>query len=162
MAVTMESSKYKFRKACLDDAVAIHDLVRKAFVHYSKEGMNPAMEESLEEIYNDIKDSIVLILEKNGRIIGSLRLVSEVEGSFYLKRFSIDPSYQDQGLGTILYSESEKAARDHGGKFIYLYSSVEDERLINFYRKLGFSCLKLDKVNGYQRGLWVKKIDGVD
>lgn len=162
MAVSMESSKYNFRMASLDDAAAVHDLVRKAFVHYSKEGTNPAMEESLEEIYNDIKDNIVLIIEKNGKIIGSLRLISEVEGSFYLKRFSIDPSYQDQGLGTILYIESEKAAWDNGAKFIYLYSSVEDERLINFYRKLGFNCLKLDRVNGYERGLWVKKIDGVD
>ncbi|MFW6035689.1 MAG: GNAT family N-acetyltransferase [Halothermotrichaceae bacterium] len=162
MALAVKEQKYKIRKAYKKDAEAIYQLVKKAFVNYNKQGNTPVTDEKLADVYQDIIHNIVLVIENNNKIIGTLRLQFAEEKSCYLKRFSIDPDYQDQGLGTMLYLKSEQLAFAEGKEYIYLYSTVEKENLINFYNKLGFICLKTDCSNGYQRGLWIKKLDGVD
>ncbi|RQD77088.1 MAG: N-acetyltransferase, partial [Halanaerobium sp. MSAO_Bac5] len=42
--------------------------------------------------------------------------------------------------------------------FLQLYSSLENKKLINFYKGLGFNCVETDHKKGYERGLWVKNL----
>ncbi len=159
MAIPQNNTEFKIRLAGLEDAEDIFFLVKEAFADYGGKGTNPVMEETVGDIKADLKGNLVLVVEFFNKIVGSLRLEAQMESCFYLKRFSILPGFQHQGLGTRLYQQAEKTALDYGGKFIYLHSSVEDQKLISFYKKLGFTCLKKDQENGYERGLWVKKID---
>jgi len=159
MAIPQNNTEFNIRIAGLEDAEDIFFLVKKAFADYGRKGKNPVMGETIQDIEADLKDNLVLVVEYASKIVGSLRLEAQMESCFYLKRFSILPGFQHQGLGTKLYHQAEKITLDYKGKFIYLHSSVEDQKLIRFYKKLGFTCLKKDQENGYERGLWVKKID---
>ncbi len=159
MAIPQNNTEYKIRIAGTGDAKDIFFLVKDAFADYADKGKNPVLGETIEDIYFDLNNNLVLVVEFANKIVGSLRLEAKMESCYYLKRFSILPDFQHQGLGTRLYLEAENVVRDYHGNFIYLHSSVEDKNLISFYRKLGFTCLKKDWKNGYERGLWIKKID---
>jgi len=144
-------------RALKSDGEEIYRVVKEAFADYGS-GSNPYLQESLSDIYQDLEDKIVLIIKKNERIVGSLRLEIYNNDGFYLRRFSILPEYQDQGLGTLLYQQAEEEVISNQGKNIYLHSSLEDTKLVNFYTRLGFKCLEKDNGYGYQRGLWVKRL----
>lgn len=160
-ALPLSSSDIIIRKACQRDGEGIYRVIREAFADY-KSGSNPTFKETIFDIYQDLEENIVLVIEKDKQIIGSLRLEFKGEDDVYLKRFSILPEFQHQGLGTLLYRRAEEEVIANNGKYIYLHSSLDDQKLVKFYHKLGFQCLKKDNKYGYQRGLWVKRLDGVD
>ncbi|MFW6022643.1 MAG: GNAT family N-acetyltransferase [Halanaerobiaceae bacterium] len=162
MSFPIKKENFQIRFANKGDADEIYYLVQRAFSSYGEKGLNPASKETIDDICDDINNNVVLIIEWQGYIVGSLRLVQDKEKSYFLKRFSIHPDYQHQGLGTMLYFYTEEKVREMNGKYIWLYSSTEDIKLIDFYDKLGFECIDRDWINGYERGLWIKKIDGVD
>lgn len=162
MATPVHNLELNIRVARIEEAQEIYNLVKKAFADYNQTGINPVKAEKITDIYHDLYNNMVIVVEDCNQLIGSLRLVPEMESSIYLKRFCILPQYQHRGIGTMLYRQAEKIALTERVKFIYLHSSIDDERLVKFYKKLGFSCLKTDQDNGYNRGLWVKKIDGVE
>lgn len=162
MLAAMSCSGYIIRKANKEDANRIYYLVQRAFVSYGQKGCSPVSKETIEDIYIDLERNIVLVLEYRKMIVGSLRLEGSNEKEFYLKRFSIHPDFQNLGFGTELYYEAERIVREKGGRRIFLHSSLEEERLVNFYSKLGFICLDIDDENGYRRGFWQKNLPGVD
>lgn len=162
MALTEKLNDYNIRNARISDADEIYNLVQRAFSSYGSKGFNPVIFETIDEIIFDLTHNIVLVIEYMGIITGSLRLCEMDNRNFYLKRFSINPDYQNMGMGTFLYYYAEDIAKQRGVRNIYLYSSVEDKRLISFYKNLGFICLKFDCKNGYRRGYWCKKIFGDD
>ena len=85
------------------------------------------------------------------------------EGEFYLKRFAIHPDFQGLGFGTELYYGAEKIVREEGGQEDFpAFPPWKKKKLVSFYSKLGFNCLKTDRNNGYRRGYWQKNIPGVD
>jgi len=161
MAIPKNSVDFIIRRANKGDVEAIYFLVKNAFADYTHKGKNPVKKETIADIREDINKNTVLIIEITGEIVGSLRLELQGDCCYYLKRFSISPDFQQQGLGTKLYQQAESTARGYGARYIFLYSSVEDNRLINFYNKLGFLCLKRDSENGYERGLWIKNLEQV-
>ncbi|MFP4661979.1 MAG: GNAT family N-acetyltransferase [Halanaerobiales bacterium] len=162
MSLPEKKKDYNIRTAREGDADEIYYLVQRAFSSYGKNGSSPASREHIDDLLTDIKENIVLIIEIDNVIAGTLRLVKGKDERYFLKRFSIHPDYQGQGLGTILYFQAEELVKDMGGRFICLYSSTEDQRLVNFYKKCGFVCMERDHKNGYERGFLTKKIDGVD
>lgn len=157
MTLIMNENKVNIRKANKGDVDRIHNLVQRAFSNYDTKGSNPALNESLMDIEYDIRNNIVIILETEGKMLGSLRLDFE-DGTVHLKRFSIDPDYQAKGIGTILYQRAEEEVKKRNYNSIYLYASLENEKVIRFYKKLGFKCIKSDRNNSYLRGLWIKKV----
>jgi len=153
---------YIIRKAHKDDANRIYYLVQRAFSSYGNKGCSPVARETIDDIILDLEENIVLVLEYKEMIVGSLRLIADTDREFYLKRFPIHPDFQNLGFGTFLYYKAERIVQEQGGRKISLHSSIEEERLVKFYQKLGFECLDIDNENGYKRGYWQKKIAGVD
>ena len=153
------SEEIKIKEADLGKAEQINTVVKKAFNDYKQGKHNPDLEEDIEDIKNDIKKNIVLILQnQDNQILGTLRLVPENSNKVYLKKFAILPEYQNFGFGSLLFKKAKEIARGEGYKKVYLHSSTEDKNLVNFYKKLGFKCIEINKDMGYRRGLWVKKI----
>jgi len=162
MCLAEKKDNYNIRIAEKGDADEIYYLVQRAFSSYGEKGCSPASKETIDDIYIDIQENTVLVIEIDDRIVGTLRLISDSRDKYYLRRFSIHPNFQDQGLGTFLYYQAEKKVKETDGKYICLHSSTEDSKLIKFYNRLGFECIEKDYLNGYERGLWIKKIIGVD
>lgn len=167
MTAVYKKGKYKCRQGTLEDTKAIHVLMQKAFADYAqgknnktdqKEIINSALREDLEEVKEDLKNNIVLILSDGKKVIASLRLEEISEKRFLLKRFAVAPKYQNQGLGTMLFEEAVEKLKKIEAQYLQLYSSLENKKLISFYQGLGFNCLETDNKKGYERGLWVKII----
>ncbi|MEJ6951795.1 GNAT family N-acetyltransferase [Natronospora cellulosivora (SeqCode)] len=156
--LTMNKNTFNIRKAIEGDVDKIYDLVQRAFSNYDANASNPALKESLQDIEYDIRNNIVIILEIDEELVGSLRLELEEE-RVHLKRFAIDPDYQKKGIGTKLYKRAEEEIIKRNINNIYLYATLENEKIVKFYKKLAFNCIDKDNSNGYLRGLWVKKIN---
>lgn len=161
MSELYSGEKIKIEKADINKAQEILQLVKNSFAHYRQNKNNPDLEEELEDVKKDIEENIVLVIRNKGnnKIIGTLRLVPDNRSEkVYLKKFAISPEYQSQGLGTILFKQAENIAREQNIKKIYLHSSVEDKKLVKFYKKLGFECININTEMGYKRGLWVNQL----
>lgn len=169
MAVSGTENDIKIRKADTEDSRHILEVIRLAFSDYEAGGQSPALRETPAAIKEDINKNHVLVVEIKGKIVGTLRLelkggmpelkdTGEQTAGYYLKRFAIHPGYQGQGLGTMLFEKAEKIACREDVSSIFLHSTTGDERLVKFYKKLGFQCEAVDHSRGYPRGLWVKKL----
>ncbi|KXS50030.1 MAG: N-acetyltransferase GCN5 [Halanaerobium sp. 4-GBenrich] len=167
MTALSKDLKYDCRQAILSDAAEIHNLMQLAFADYAKrknenknkkEVINSALREQLSEVKKDLEANIVLVLTDSDKIIASLRLEEISNKRYLLKRFAVSPSYQNQGLGTMLFQEAVEKLRKIDALYLQLYSSLENEKLICFYQGLGFNCLETDNKKGYERGLWIKTI----
>jgi len=164
MAAFSSKLKYTCRQCSEEDALQIHKLMQEAFADYGKSNdekkkiINSALKEEISDIYNDIKNNIVLVMIDSSKIIASLRLEEVSDKRYLLKRFAVKPDYQNQGLGSMLFKEAVETLKGIGAKYVQLYSSLENEKLIKFYKGLGFNCLETDQKKGYKRGLWVKTI----
>ncbi len=167
MTALNRQSKYKCRQGNLTDAEEIHILMQQAFVDYAKKKngennqekvINSALREELDAVKADLEKNIVLILSDGDQLIASLRLEEISQQRYMLKRFAVSPDYQNQGLGTMLFKNAVAKLKEINAHYVQLYSSLENEKLINFYKGLGFNCLETDHKKGYERGLWVKII----
>ncbi|MCC3145416.1 GNAT family N-acetyltransferase [Halanaerobium sp. Z-7514] len=156
--------EYTCRQASQTDAQGINELMKKAFADYGKtknkkqKVVNSALKESIEDIYADIEKNIVLIMLDDEKIIASLRLEEVAEHRYLLKRFAVAPDYQNHGLGSTLFEKAVEKLNEKEAHFLQLYSSLENKKLINFYKGLGFNCVETDHKKGYERGLWVKNL----
>jgi ribosomal protein S18 acetylase RimI-like enzyme len=164
MAAVSSEKKYPCRSGSRADAAAIKNLMQQAFANYgkidsqNKKIVNSALAEDLTDIINDLANNIVLVLLADEKIVASLRLEEISQQRFLLKRFAVHPDYQNQGLGTMLFTKAIARLKSENAHYLQLYSSLENKKLINFYRGLGFNCLEVDSKKGYTRGLWVKTI----
>lgn len=164
MAVFHSQLKYTCRQGLKQDAEEIHKLMQDAFADYVKSQgkeekvVNSALKEDLSDIYDDLENNIVMVLLDNNRVIASLRLEEVSDKRYLLKRFAVAPEYQDHGLGSMLFERAVEKLKQIGASYVQLYSSLENVKLVNFYKGLGFNCLETDHKKGYERGLWVKKI----
>ena len=156
---SQKRNEIKIKKAKKDDYEEIYKIVNKAFSEYKKNKNNPDLEETPADVLKDIENDIVLALIKNQRIVGSLRLIEKENSRVYLKKFAISPEFQNQGFGTLLFEKAEQIAVKSNKKEIYLYSSLENQNLVEFYQNLGFKCVEQNDQMGYERGLWVKVLD---
>ena len=167
IAAVSENIKYDCRQATFLDAEAIQKLMQNAFADYAvknkgkqnkKEIINSALREHLEDIKADLENNIVMVLNDGDKIIASLRLEEIRDKRYLLKRFAVAPSYQNQGLGTMIFQEAVKKLKEVNAHYLQLYSSLENKKLVCFYQGLGFNCLETDNKKGYERGLWIKTI----
>lgn len=167
MTAVSRQSKYTCRQGDLSDAEEIHILMQQAFADYAKKKneendqekvINSALREELQDVKTDLENNIVMVLSDDDQIIASLRLEEISKQRYLLKRFAVSPDYQNQGLGTMLFQQAVDKLKELNVHYLQLYSSLENEKLICFYKGLGFNCLETDHSKGYERGLWVKTI----
>ncbi|MFW6381680.1 MAG: GNAT family N-acetyltransferase [Bacillota bacterium] len=157
LKLPIQLGQYTLRLARPGEAESISNLINRAFNDYCQQGINSALAENLKDVKLDIEENLVLVLVGNTGLAGTLRLVLQEE-SIYLKRFAIAPDCQGQGLGSQLFKAVRELVAETDKGYIYLYSSLEKEKLVAFYEKLGFSCHRVDQKKGYRRGLWIYRL----
>ncbi len=95
----------------------------------------PPLTQTLGGIEDDFKRCVILKIESESGIIGSVR-AHEQDGSVHIGRLIVHPDFQNQGLGKRLMREIEN--RFPRIRRFELFTGVNDEKNICFYTKLGY------------------------
>lgn len=142
------------------DVHAIMQITKQAFQQYIRlAGLSDieALNETEEQVLNDIKTKIVLIATINEIPVGSVRLdVNDEEKTAYLSRFGVSMDYQNNGIGKVLMNVTDQIMKEHGVKHLYLHTSAKVFDLIRFYYSRHFYIDSTTKDKGYIRAKLIK------
>jgi ribosomal protein S18 acetylase RimI-like enzyme len=136
MTVPAKPSQISMRSAELADAPQITAVINAAFK--IAEGFfidgNRITQAEVEE---SLAKGAFLLAEANGKVNGCVYV--ELRGNrSYLGLLSVDPTYQQGGLGSLLMTEAERYCRERGSHGMdILIVSLRDE-LPSFYQKRGY------------------------
>lgn len=147
------------RQAVYDDIPKIHEIVNKSFKLYiENSGLSSidALDETVEEIRNDIDTKWVLVAYIGEEIVGSLRIEISEGGIAYLSRFAVSPESQNLGIGKSMMHTVDSIMKKSSIKQLRLHTASKNTGLIRFYYGRGFYIDSTTKDKGYIRALLCK------
>lgn len=149
------------RKATLEDAPAISDIMHESFKKYMKDtglsGTMEALRESIEEIKADIINKEVYIAIIDDNPVGSIRIEFLPDNTAYISRFGVMLDYHNIGIGKSLINLVDKILKSRGIKKVSLHTASKYRDLIRFYYGRGFYIESTSTDRGYIRALLVKE-----
>ena len=89
------------------------------------------------EVEQSLGKGVFLLAEEGGTLNGCVYVELRGERS-YLGLLSVDPAYQQGGLGSLLMSEAEKYCRERGSRFMDIYIVNLRTELPPFYERRGY------------------------
>jgi ribosomal protein S18 acetylase RimI-like enzyme len=95
----------------------------------------PPLAQTLAGLEDDFRRCVILKLETESGIIGSVRAFAQDE-LVHIGRLIVHPDFQNHGLGKRLMREIEK--RFPRARRFELFTGVKDEKNIHFYTRLGY------------------------
>ena len=126
---------------------ATGDIVLKAY----RDLLGAALDEGYARYIGDISarvdDSLVLILRKNDKIVGTVTFVEDAsspmaeglqDGEGMIRILAVDPTEQRSGYGRLLVEEVIRLAKQRSLKALFLHSTQEMVQAHKLYRSLGF------------------------
>lgn len=153
-------SLFQVRPANEGDIEAILKITKEAFLKYSQmSGVShlSALEETFNDVKNDIENKIVLIALTDGVPVGSVRVETFDDGTAYLSRFAVKTTNQNNGIGKSIMNLVDKILIRRGIKTLSLHTGSKVTSLIRFYYGRGFYIDSTDKSRGYVRAKLVKE-----
>jgi len=79
--------------------------------------------------------------------------VCRVEGDVvWVESLYVVPKYRRKGVGSSLYEEAERLAQEHGGNTPYNWVDPNNDTIIRFLQKRGYSVLNLIELRRAQPG----------
>ncbi len=157
----MEKMDFVVRRAAYGDICKIQEITREAFKMYAKDagitGEIIALEETYEDIKNDIETKEFFVALLNGLVVGSVRVEIEPDKTAYLSRFSVGAVYQNNGVGKVLMNAVDNAMIELGSKKLYLHTASRMLALVRFYYGIGFYIESTTNDLGYIRALLCKE-----
>lgn len=125
------------RRASLEDAPAIRELVNEAFAGYI-----PLIGREPLPMTADHADLIlhheVWVLEERSEIIGVLEMKANPD-DLYIDTVAVRNAQQSQGIGKRLLSFAETRARELGLNATTLFTNERYTRLLEMYASLGYA-----------------------
>lgn len=97
------------------------------------------------------KGGYIFMAIADGRIIGTVALMKENEGSFELTKMSVTKEWQGRGASKLLMDACVQIAREKHWDRLFLYSNTILQAAIALYRKYGFSEIPLEQNSHYKR-----------
>lgn len=152
-------SLFQVRLANYDDIPAIMNITREAFVKYQQlAGVEhlAALDESYNDVKNDIDTKVVLLALSDGDPVGSVRVEIFPDHTAYLSRFGVKVTSQNNGIGKSIMNLVDRIMMKKGVKQISLHTGAKITSLVRFYYGRGFYIDSIDKSRGYVRALLVK------
>ncbi|GAB6136972.1 GNAT family N-acetyltransferase [Halanaerobaculum tunisiense] len=153
--------KCKIKKAGLEDSKLVFDLTKQAFQDYlgpAFSSLVPALEESREDVVEDIKSKEVLLAYVEGQPAGSVRFYPINDGEYCLSRLGVLDSYQGHQVGHKLIKAVEQRVKDKGGQEVILYSAYRKKELLKFYQSLDYQIVKIREDDDYTRAKLKKEL----
>jgi len=133
------SDSVEFRQATADDADTLADVYRSAYRGNRQLGF-PAKAESAttETVSAWIRDSQVSVAERQGDVVGGVRLERENPGRVHLSRFAVHEEWKGEGIGSGLLAHVEDEMQRQGVRTVWLTTPEEHPYLPDFYRSRGY------------------------
>ncbi|MDR3264171.1 MAG: GNAT family N-acetyltransferase [Clostridiales bacterium] len=140
----------------------IYTITKSAFALY-KDNLHAeislgALSETKEDILKDIRQNTVYIAEKNGKILGSLRISRLSSDVAYLYRFAVDTDERNKGVGAELLSYAVEECKKDGYSVIALHTNSKYYKLARYYYGMNFYVHSTDSSRGYIRALFLKEL----
>jgi len=159
--VHMVNYSFIIRKAVEADAPAIYEIMQDSFKKYIADtGLTctlEALQETVEDIADDIRSKEVFIAIINNVAVGSVRISILPDNTAYISRFGVKPSYNNIGIGKSLMSIVDKMLTERGVKCARLHTASKYRDLVRFYYGRGFYIESTTNDKGYVRALMVKE-----
>ena len=149
----------EIRYAVYEDVQSITEITREAFTEYKKRSgaeRLDALEETTEDIRNDINTKLVFIALSDGCPAGSVRVELKDNGTAYLTRFGVKKDKRYNGIGRKIIDYVDEIMKEKNVKHIYLYTGADMTFLMRFYADKGFHVESIDFSRGYARAKLVK------
>ncbi len=148
------------RKAVSVDAPAIQEIMQEAFKKYMQDtgvtGTMEALEESTNDIAEDIASKEVYIALIDNIAVGSVRIGLLPDNTAYISRFGVKLEYHNIGIGKALMNLVDKILKARGIARVSLHTASKYKELVRFYYGRGFYIDSTSKDRGYIRALMVK------
>jgi ribosomal protein S18 acetylase RimI-like enzyme len=149
------------RRATSEDAKAIQTITKIAFKKYMEdtglEGTMDALEETIEDIIEDINSKEVFVAFIDETPVGTIRLKLNPDNTAYISRFGVNTDYHNIGIGKSLINLIDKVVKSKGIKRVTLHTASKYKDLIRFYYGRGFYIESTSIDRGYIRALLVKE-----
>lgn len=129
-------TQISIRSAELADAPQITAVINAAF-RIAEEFFIDGNRITQGEVEQSLAKGVFLLAEANGKLNGCVYVELRGERS-YLGLLSVDPTYQQGGLGSLLMAEAEKYCRERGSRSMDIVIVSLREDLPSFYQKRGY------------------------
>lgn len=156
------------RRATEADVEAVLKVTKESFSLY-QEDLHvtyevKALKETLDSTLADIKNHAVFVVEKNGELVGAIRIKKLSPDLWYVYRFGVSPKISNTGLGSALLDAAVTYAHDNGAKAIALHTNAKYYRLARYYYGKQFYVHSTAFDRGYVRALFILELEqtGVD
>lgn len=138
------------RQASREDFPAILKLQFLAFGEVAERlGLStiPPLEQTLEQLQEEARNSVFLKYTENGRIVGSVRGCLDGRNACHVGKLIVDPSCRNRGLGRKLMQALEEHFRGQVAAYL-LFTSADTPETLHLYRKLGYAELYRKEAGG--------------
>lgn len=134
MIVDLEDGKTKIRSYCHDDKDSVISLWKEVF-NSQKPHNDPEIAINM-KIKQD--DGLFFVAEEDNHIVGTI--IAGFDGHRgWLYSLAVIPQYRRMGVGTSLVNKAMLELRKIGCLKVNLQINSENNEVIDFYKKIGFS-----------------------
>lgn len=151
------------RRATDDDTADVLNVTKASFSLYQDElhvdYEVKALKETIESTLHDIRENAVFVVERNGEIVGAIRIKQLSPDLWYIYRFGVSPEITNTGLGSALLDAAITYAKENGAKAITLHTNAKYYRLARYYYGKRFYVHSTSFDRGYVRALFVLELD---
>ncbi|OGO80856.1 MAG: GNAT family N-acetyltransferase [Clostridiales bacterium GWC2_40_7] len=144
-------------KCDLDEILELQKLAYKSEAEIYNDFTIPPLTQTLEDLEQEAKESIILKVVENGRIVGSVRAF-EKDGTCYIGKLIVHPEYQNKGIGKKLMAAVEKCFKVVRYE---LFTGHLSEKNLALYEKLSYKRFREEKINDGLRFVYLEKKAGV-
>ena len=157
--------RIKIKRAGIEDSDLVFQITKQAFQDYlgpAFSSLVPALQESKEDVKEDIKNKEVLIACVDGREAGSVRFYPLTDTEYHLGRLGVLNEFSGKNIGKRLIKEVEERVKEAGGERITLISAYQKKKLLHFYQRLGYEIEEVIEDEDYTRVKLGKRIKAID
>jgi GNAT superfamily N-acetyltransferase len=139
------------REAQPDDDAAVGEILVSGYLTRYAQKMPEVVltdrrKEELRDVASKREEATVLVLELNGRIVGTVALWAPgsprseawLPEAWDLRHLAFDPVVHGRGLSAPLLDRAEQVARDSGARFICLHVRRGNEGVARLYMSRGY------------------------
>ena len=113
----------------------------------------PPLKQTLDEVIDEYRGGIILKIQADGKIIGSVR-AKEKDGTVYIGKLMVHPDFRRKGLGKRLLSEIEGCFPD---KRYELFTSTRSKNNIRLYESLGYRVFDTKRIDDELMFVYLEK-----
>ncbi|MHB1483324.1 MAG: GNAT family N-acetyltransferase [Saccharofermentanales bacterium] len=154
--------KCLIRQAEIADLEEMKQVIKVAMDQYSLVSHIPVQSpvDALRETSDDLKSHILsdyfLVAVFEGKIVGTIRVSEISEEAAYISRFTVLPSIQKIGVGSVIFEAAENYIIKKGYREVSLHTALRNTSLVRFYEKHQFRLWETKNDRGYARGTFIK------